>query len=255
MERQDRQGARTAVDLERRYNFGKSFAELRGIALDAQTHAAKAESLAMSIQQQILDIDVVEELNVSAGTITLKSQGLSIESEGFSLSADKGIRTIRGNIGLWDISEKGISKHSGSSYVNMTAPETEDGDVITVAKIEDGVVTATPFLLKANGEVIAKAGQIGGWRISEGDLVAHEVTDDYQKSTIISPNRLFTYYKSADDEYRAMLTDGRLKVVQEGVSAQTPVFATFTFGGIEHYICLDSDNVLRAYSLYDYMTL
>jgi hypothetical protein len=247
--KQDRTSPRTPADLERRYNFGKSFAELRGIATDARTHATKAEELALKVQQQILDIDVVKELNVSAGTIILKSQGLSIESNGFSLSADKGIKTSRGNIGRWDISEEGISKFTKSSYVNMTAPEAEDGNVITVAKIEDGVVTATPFLLKANGEVFANAGQIGGWRISDGDLVAHEVTDDYQKSTIISPNNVLTYYKSADDERRVKLADGQLEIVRKGV--ESTVFATFTSGNKSYslYVDVADNNRLKAYEL------
>lgn len=40
--KQDRQGARTPADLERRYNFGQSFAEIMGIATDAQKKAEEA---------------------------------------------------------------------------------------------------------------------------------------------------------------------------------------------------------------------
>ena len=36
MSKQDRQGVRTASDIERKYNFGKSFAEILGIATDAR---------------------------------------------------------------------------------------------------------------------------------------------------------------------------------------------------------------------------
>jgi hypothetical protein len=42
MSKQDRQGARTVPDLERRYNFGKSFAEILGMATDARSAAEKA---------------------------------------------------------------------------------------------------------------------------------------------------------------------------------------------------------------------
>lgn len=42
--KQDRQGARTVTDLERRYNFGKTFAEVIGIATDAQEAANTAAS-------------------------------------------------------------------------------------------------------------------------------------------------------------------------------------------------------------------
>ena len=44
MNKQDRQGARTPADLERKYNFGKTFAELMGLALDAQKSVSQVES-------------------------------------------------------------------------------------------------------------------------------------------------------------------------------------------------------------------
>ena len=44
MSKQDRQGVRQASDLEQKYNFGKSFAEIMGIATDAQKKAEEANS-------------------------------------------------------------------------------------------------------------------------------------------------------------------------------------------------------------------
>lgn len=46
MSKQDRQGARTVADMEQRYNFGKTFAELMGIATDARTMAEEAKNKA-----------------------------------------------------------------------------------------------------------------------------------------------------------------------------------------------------------------
>ena len=51
-EKQDRQGARTATDLERKYNFGKTFAELMGIALDARE---SVDSLASTLRSEMRD--------------------------------------------------------------------------------------------------------------------------------------------------------------------------------------------------------
>lgn len=42
--KQDRQGARTASDIERKYNFGKTFAELLGLINDARDHVDSVES-------------------------------------------------------------------------------------------------------------------------------------------------------------------------------------------------------------------
>lgn len=50
--KQDRQGARTATDLERKYNFGKTFAELMGIALDARE---SVDSLASTLRSEMRD--------------------------------------------------------------------------------------------------------------------------------------------------------------------------------------------------------
>jgi hypothetical protein len=265
--KQDRQGARTPADLERRYNFGKSFAELRGIATDARTHATKAEELALKVQQQILDIDVVKELNVSAGTIILKSQGLSIESNGFSLSADKGIKTIRGNIGLWDISQNGISKFTDNFYVKIDAPLSSSDDVITIAEIEEGVVKATPFLLKANGEIsitsegaegsttisagrlVTNAGQIGGWQISGNDLYSVVSDNNERKMTWVAPNNIQTRCVVGNQTRTVTLADGVLDITRENDSST--VFATFTSGNKSYslYVDVADNNRLKAYEL------
>lgn len=47
----DLHGARTAADIERKYNFGKSFAEVTGIATDARTIAENAAKLDENLTQ------------------------------------------------------------------------------------------------------------------------------------------------------------------------------------------------------------
>lgn len=42
-EKQDRQGVRTATDLERKYGFGRTFAEIMGIATDARDSVSALE--------------------------------------------------------------------------------------------------------------------------------------------------------------------------------------------------------------------
>ena len=56
-EKQDRQGARTPADLERKWQFGKRFAEIMGIALDAQNSISVVEtSLHYEILEQVTSI-------------------------------------------------------------------------------------------------------------------------------------------------------------------------------------------------------
>ena len=52
MSKQDRQGVRTANDLEQKYNFGKSFAEVMGIATDAQKAADEANESFKNLDAQ-----------------------------------------------------------------------------------------------------------------------------------------------------------------------------------------------------------
>lgn len=57
MNRQDRQGVRTPADLEQKYQFGKRFAEIMGIALDAQKSVTVIESeLRSTILDQVTSI-------------------------------------------------------------------------------------------------------------------------------------------------------------------------------------------------------
>jgi hypothetical protein len=57
MSKQDRQGARTASDLERKYNFGKNFEEVMGVATNAHDSAEKAYSLAQAANESIFNLD------------------------------------------------------------------------------------------------------------------------------------------------------------------------------------------------------
>lgn len=56
-EKQDRNPVRTAMDLERKYQFGKQFAEVMGVALDAQHSISVLEtSLRSEILEQVTSI-------------------------------------------------------------------------------------------------------------------------------------------------------------------------------------------------------
>lgn len=54
MSKQDRQGARTATDLERRYNFGKKFSEILGVANDASESAQEASRAIKELDQETI---------------------------------------------------------------------------------------------------------------------------------------------------------------------------------------------------------
>lgn len=69
MSKQDRQGARTPADLERKYNFGKTFAEILGIATDARDSVDFVESsLRNEMIEQVTSITRDTEQIVLAAT-------------------------------------------------------------------------------------------------------------------------------------------------------------------------------------------
>ncbi len=142
MSRQDRQAARTPADLERRYNFGRSFAELRNIALDAQTHVYTLEETVKKWSQSVgsslegvyaklemkIDYDendqIVSMLNASADVITLNANRLVVNSDNFSLTENGTITAKLGVLGGWIIGADGLSKETTTFEDNVVITNT-----------------------------------------------------------------------------------------------------------------------------------
>lgn len=100
MSKQDRQGARTASDLERKYNFGKTFAELMGLANDARESVdslaselrneiteqstsltRSAEEIAMKAISETTFADDIEALNTEVSELKVTSGKISLDFE------------------------------------------------------------------------------------------------------------------------------------------------------------------------------
>lgn len=94
--KQDRQGARTATDLERKYQFGKTFAELMGIATDARNKADSVESsLRSEIKEQYTTImRDTEEIILSA----LESYSKTSDLEEFEKTVQSELKIMADNI-------------------------------------------------------------------------------------------------------------------------------------------------------------
>lgn len=83
MNKQDRQGARTPADLERKYRFGKNMGEAKKAASDASRAAERAVSAAgKSVGREEYD-QIVAMLNKATAMLTR----LVVDSGGFSLDA------------------------------------------------------------------------------------------------------------------------------------------------------------------------
>lgn len=134
MSKQDKIAPRTPADLERRYNFDKSFAEVMGIATDARNEAQEAKKVASSIAEtdeglkikvKALDEEMVAakaELDMSVktdeeGNLTSKmhigADLLTIDTDNFELSEKGEMTANKGNIAGWTIDEFGIHQTHG----------------------------------------------------------------------------------------------------------------------------------------------
>lgn len=78
--KQDRPYARTATDLERRYNFGKSFAEVIGLAEDAKRTATSAEYAVSELDKSLNSKEIFNRLT-NNGTTTLEFNAVRVLDE------------------------------------------------------------------------------------------------------------------------------------------------------------------------------
>lgn len=91
MSKQDRQGARTVAELDRRYNVKKAM----GVANDSLVASSKAETMAQQASADVGnklgkndDAQVITMINRATEIIKLLANRLIIESDNFTLSAN-----------------------------------------------------------------------------------------------------------------------------------------------------------------------
>lgn len=184
MSKQDRQGVRTAADVERKYNFGKSFSEVMGIAEEAKRIAQEAESNQVDLtSEQVFNLLTNNgqlqglyrgddgELYVNATYI--KSGTLSADLiDGSKLTIKEG-STIAG----WDIDENSIYK--GTNFGTSTFMCTGSLGAYSIG----GSGSLSGWVFGAGGkfgvtkqgavwcsDIHATGGVIGGWHISDSGL-------------------------------------------------------------------------------------
>ena len=155
MERRDVTAPRTPSDLEYRYGFGQSFAELMGVSNDARILAEEAEETAKNadekasealrvvnansgtLSQVVVDVEGVKaevvgldgkfatiglsyDDELEKSVIDIVGNMLSISSDYFSLTYDGKIKAEGGSIGGWLIDRTSISKTCHDLKPNST---------------------------------------------------------------------------------------------------------------------------------------
>lgn len=143
-EKQDRTAARTPADLERKYNFGKTFSEMLGLINDSREKVDSVES-------GLRDVNGYLE-------ITEQSTSLSRDTEKIVMSATEEVKKELNE----SISDIDASVSELSSKVEMTL----DAEAVNIAidkKMANGVdgvvITTTGYRLDAGGLNITQTGQ------------------------------------------------------------------------------------------------
>lgn len=202
--KQDRTGVRTAVDLERKYNFGKTFAEMLGLINDSRDKVDSVKSeLRNEITEQATSIRRDTEGIVASATQTIKSEvngeiekvankvaELELTADGLEVRVEEAITKASSaeSTASNAASDAGsaINKYSSlvvdvnnfKAEVGKRVDDLEskvelgvDSDALTIAiekRLESGVdsvVTKTGYRFDSDGMTIAKSGNAMSNRI------------------------------------------------------------------------------------------
>lgn len=170
-EKQDRTAARTAADIERKYNFGKSFAEVMGIATDAQKTAGEAQKIASNPAQKLTHEEVFNLLTNNGAT-----QGI-----------------FRGEDG---------EIYINASYLRSGVISSEDGTIrIDLSKgstqpVFNTGISTNGILIRADEANLAQLAQIQAYKLNDnGDYFLYAVCNS------VTGNELVVLTESFTDNY------------------------------------------------------
>ena len=135
--KQDRVPARTPADLERKYNFGESFADAMGIATDAQKTAEAAQDSANSVAQKMNPEDI---FNILTDNGTL--QGMFRGDDGEIYINASYLKTGK------------VVSADGQSFFDLETGtiRSKSGDNMPYVEIKGGDI----FFYNASGAVVAR---------------------------------------------------------------------------------------------------
>ena len=183
--KQDITSPRTAADIERKYNFGKSYSELMGIASDARRTAQEAKQIAqeMSVSNGGLSAvfklsiensedggrqNVYSLINGKANKIHFEADSLQINSTNFRLAEDGTVYIKAGNIGNCSFDGEG----------NLIVPINFISGSIASSNIDTKGLTATDVNITGTLKAEGAKSYFGNTRIVEDATVKDVITYD-----------------------------------------------------------------------------
>jgi hypothetical protein len=190
MNKQDRQGSRTISDLERKYNFGRTFAEAIGIAEDAQKIANEANKAVSDLDAQ-LDPDEIFNRLTNYGT----AQGIYRENGDIYVNATY-IKS--GKLAAEFIDAENLTVYAANIEGTLTAEQIDVTTLTVDAANVTGSMTADRIKLGGNMTMYqsvdsdVSAGTIGYTTVNASGNLSFKgtalgiVSEDH--ATLMAPN-------------------------------------------------------------------
>lgn len=169
--KQDMTYARTASDIERKYNFGKSFGEVYGLIDEAKKIAKEAEEAVSSLDTELNQEEIFNRLTNNG-----QAQGIYRTEDGDIYINGKYVEFDGATIGGWDISDEGglkkdVTASDGTEYRVLLQPPHENYGgqtwILSCQQKVDGAYQAK-FTLLGDGTAIFGS----TWIYPDGTIVA-----------------------------------------------------------------------------------
>lgn len=185
MSKQDRQGARTPADLERRYDFRKKFSEVMDAARTAEWQAIKVQNELKIVEGRVTeiksDMDGIT-IRVSATeVVTAENQNATKKLQGELGKVEADVQT---RATVQQLTE--VKAAADGLRVSVSKVETTLGDKADKVAVEE---ITEHFRFAEDGLTITNTGNGMGIGVSEKRVV---FTGGQNPTTIITPNAMET---------------------------------------------------------------
>ena len=234
MNKQDSQGARTVADLERKYNFGQTFAEVYGLVSDAQKAADNANKAVDSLDSTLNSAEIFNRLT-NYGAM----QGIYRENDEIYINAEyiKGGTIAAELVDTENLKVKAanITGRLTAEQIDATSLEVNAANII--GTITAGQIDATFLKVSAaNITGTLTIGQLPSGVAKTGDIPTHtsDLTNDsgYQTrsgvTTIIDGYVTTDFIEALEITVQAANVSGTLKADQIKLGGEMNIYKSLT---------------------------
>lgn len=139
MSKQDRQGVRTAQELEQKYQFGKQFAEVMGIALDARNKVDSVESALRAGMEELATsiIRDTEKIVMSALASYTKTDDMNEFKSTLRAELELWASGISGRVSSTEESVKSVDEDLQEKFNTITKYFTFDINGLTIGQVDN----------------------------------------------------------------------------------------------------------------------